>query len=618
MSEIYKKNVESFLSRYPEYTERFKSVSLESLFAKFETKSEAGVLQLFQGEVLLDTSDSRFFEKISFSCEHARRVCLLEGFGLGTLFQHLLRNKPEELKDVFIVEADEELFLMALALTDFGNFFEKEEYHWFIGLEADDFFSQAMALNQKRPRCQYMQAWFPICHPLLRRRSSAYYDRIDDEFKASQLQILRGGGFREDSILGLSNVIENTSLIESNPGIKNLTNLFKDCPAVVVASGPSLKRSLPYLKTLQDKAVIISADASAKVLLDNGIQPHFILSLERVSDGLPFYSRLNADSEKIKSQLLVYPLVPKEVIEAFPGKKWVCYRNHGFFYLLERQLSRGVLSSSSSVAHFCVRLADHMGCPLICLVGQDLSYDPQTLQSHVDGIAMEDWSKPKTKDELNRYLKETEQGQIILLPGNFTEKVPSNPTYFSMLKEYSWEVLQIKSRVVNSTLGGAKIPGIEWADLEGISQEWISKSDLFSRINEARIGDYEGSIEWSAFEKSLSDFSNRLLQLRDQTNSLTVTAGLKASDYETMIQLLRHSIVVLLEDQIFASFIAEMMGYRLYELENEWSLLRDGPVDFDKKLKSLSSWFNEAYDTALLVSEVFSRFSNRLAASTNS
>src|SRR5690606_5350222 len=100
-------------------------------------------------------------------------------------------------------------------------------------------------------------------------------------------------GFREDSLMGFRNVIENLAFIEQTPGIDRLQNQFRNIPAIVIATGPSLTKSLPLLKELQNKALLLSVDASFKILLENGIVPHFVASLERDDHPRAFFEKLN-------------------------------------------------------------------------------------------------------------------------------------------------------------------------------------------------------------------------------------------------------------------------------------------------------------------------------------
>lgn len=77
-------------------------------------------------------------------------------------------------------------------------------------------------------------------------------------------------------------MLANIKVILENPGINLLYNRFSEKPAIVVATGPSLNKNKHLLKGLEDKALIISVDASLKILMEMGVKPHLVTSLERV------------------------------------------------------------------------------------------------------------------------------------------------------------------------------------------------------------------------------------------------------------------------------------------------------------------------------------------------
>lgn len=66
-------------------------------------------------------------------------------------------------------------------------------------------------------------------------------------------------------------------------------------PVLIVGSGPSLEENIEYLKTIQNKFVIISSGSSLRVLLSNGIRPDFHCNLERAQSILTRHEELIAE-----------------------------------------------------------------------------------------------------------------------------------------------------------------------------------------------------------------------------------------------------------------------------------------------------------------------------------
>ena len=147
----------------------------------------------------------------------------------------------------------------------------------------------------------------------------------------------------------------------------------------------------------------IATDARASVLVKAGIMPDFVCTLER---GMGSKKYFDAITENLKAPLVAYPHVPKEVLHAYPGPKLCVYRDYSYYLYMESKLRKGIMPSSSSVAHMCLRLADYLGCAEIILVGQDLSFDPESFQSHVDGIAYSEWQESRSQEKLEKALKD--------------------------------------------------------------------------------------------------------------------------------------------------------------------------------------------------------------------
>jgi hypothetical protein len=86
-------------------------------------------------------------------------------------------------------------------------------------------------------------------------------------------------GFTVDEYNMMKNSFRNL-----RPGTKRVLNIVRqkaDVPVIIVGSGPSLEDNIEWLKSMQDRAVIISSGSSMAVLLKNGIKPDFQAVLER-------------------------------------------------------------------------------------------------------------------------------------------------------------------------------------------------------------------------------------------------------------------------------------------------------------------------------------------------
>ncbi len=86
-------------------------------------------------------------------------------------------------------------------------------------------------------------------------------------------------GFFEDENIMLTNATRN--FLNADYSIwRARPRREKDCPAFVVAAGPSIDQSIDVIRANKDKAVIISCGSGLRVLLEYGIKPDFHVEVE--------------------------------------------------------------------------------------------------------------------------------------------------------------------------------------------------------------------------------------------------------------------------------------------------------------------------------------------------
>lgn len=610
MSEIYERNLELLCDRYPYFKALLAGTQLDQESPGFRVENNNGVLEFFDRSHLIERVEASFFEPAFQGKKEAINLVWL-GFGLGGGLQMLLQNTKYE--NIFIIEPSLDRFLFALQQTDFSRILKDPSIEWLVGLEPEQIYAHSFEYFKEPERIQRMLSVEYYEHPDSQ-FDQLRYAKFKDEFQAGINQVWRSTGETHDALEGLKNVLNNITLIENTPGVAQLSDTFKGVDAVIVSAGPSLIKSLPLLKDYQNRVLIVAVDATAKVLLDHGIQPHFVTSIERTMASKPFFESLDAFSEELKSHLVCYPLLQPEVIEAYPGPAWVAYRNYPYFLYFEHLASRGILSSSTSVAHFALRLCKHLGVSRIALIGQDLAYDPETLQSHVDGVVYPEWNKAKTLEQLNKELQEKNQGQVLMVPGNKQQRVPTNALYFTMMKEFSWEAKQLQIPLYNCTHGGMRLESIEYLDFkEYLGEADLGEEDFFTWIDERR-SEFEASTPISlvpVFE-SVSGYQQRLAQLVEQTSALNYQ---DSSIKIQAIPMLYNVIKTMSQEGFFRSFISEIALKEHVRFMNQFHEFSFASLDQTEQLQALKNWFQSMNDVAQKVMEVLRDHKNRPTAS---
>jgi hypothetical protein len=87
-------------------------------------------------------------------------------------------------------------------------------------------------------------------------------------------------------------------------------------PAFVIGSGPSLDKSMPLIREMADKAVIISSGSSIRPLVKNGIIPDFQVETENI-DVLPIISQVTGEHDLSGVCLIAASSVDPSILEYF-------------------------------------------------------------------------------------------------------------------------------------------------------------------------------------------------------------------------------------------------------------------------------------------------------------
>lgn len=273
-----------------------------------------------------------------------------------------------------------------------------------------------------------------------------------------------------DSLQGLEQNMENLKYLSHSKNPSKLKDKFKDYPAVIVAAGPSLSKNIQYLKEYQHQVVIVAVDTILEKLLNEGITPNFVCSVERVPEVYDYFYK---DKVIPKDTVLVGPLLlDPRIFENYSGEMIIPFRTEVNEYVWLQQMLEIKEDVSTPVglscAHMAFGIAQHLGCSPIILTGQDLAYDMETGSSHVTGTYYDE-DKQVTKDDSTDELVE----------GYYGNKVKTTRIWMAFKKWFEVQILDNHLDVINATEGGAKIFHTKQMPLK----EVLQKNALFQPIN---------------------------------------------------------------------------------------------------------------------------------------
>jgi hypothetical protein len=271
------------------------------------------------------------------------------------------------------------------------------------------------------------------------------------------------------------NIARNIGWYAAAGGINRLRGRYRDCPAVIVSAGPSLRKNKHLLKGLDKSAVLIAVQTTLQPLLEMGCEPHFVTSLDYHEICTRFFEKLPA---KIRTELVAEPKATPRVLEMMTGPVNLIGNDFAEGLLRELKLGKPSLTSGATVAHLAFYLAEHLGCDPIIFVGQDLGFSDGLC--YMPGTSYEDVWRP----ELGRFCTlEMKQWEQIVRDRMILRKIPDyrgRPMYteerlFTYLLQFERDFGKSKARIIDATEGGAKKRGTETMPLAEAIAEYCRR-----------------------------------------------------------------------------------------------------------------------------------------------
>ncbi len=409
------------------------------------------------------------------------RLTVFLGFGLGYNVFAFLDHRPPVNQFIIIAEKELTFIWMAFHRFDLTPMLTRQEIHFLFGVKEEDLFLRLMGVVT--PMIRFAKAFEFIETAVSYKANKPYYRSFIKAFQDAIRETLNGiGNDPKDSLIGLDNTLANHRFFIEAPGINQLYETFKKVPAIIVATGPSLNKNIEQLKGCEEKALLISVDASLKPLLKHGITPHLVTSLERVSLVKKFFTRVPANKLR-NTYLVAIPLLTADSLAAYKGDKIVALRSFAHYYWLG--IDKGILPIGPSAANMGFTIAEALGCDPIILVGQDLAYAPDGRTHAADNALGEKQEAilPGKTDTL-------------WVKGNYEERVLTTKVWHMFLKNYENIIAQYSGTSINATEGGAYIPGTRIMTLKEAKERYLlSPANAVERIRDHLAPPTAGQVE---------------------------------------------------------------------------------------------------------------------------
>ncbi|HHU76368.1 MAG TPA: motility associated factor glycosyltransferase family protein [Firmicutes bacterium] len=554
---IYVRNMQVLQKHYPELAEEIKKV--EQLNYQIVPSSPGKPVTLLAKKDNLHYYDPAdplrdVQEQLAALKLKNTRLAVFLGFGLGYETLYFAQRMVEEQNTSYllIIEKDPQIFKAALQATNLEPLLGNPRARFMVGLPEEKLYVEIRNYLAENSRFMFLKAMKPVYHlSALKLHKDYYLDALRQLRESGAHQVLHFGNDPHDSLIGVENMLENLNEIIFNPGINLLFNKFKGKPAIVVSTGPSLNKNKHLLKGLEDKALIISVDASLKILLEMGVRPHLVTSLERVPAVVKLIEGLKKGEVK-DVYFAACPVVRNAVYKSYPGPRIIVYRNFDHFKWLG--VDRGILNIQLSSGNMAFKVAEALGCDPIVLIGQDLAFGEEG-HTHAKGATLgEKQGKSSNKATFE-------------VMGNDGQPIHTKKVWYSFLKAYELDVAGYAGTCINSTEGGAYINGTIVKPFKETIDSYIQKSFFPANIIKENIASF-------TIEKADKDFY-RVFRLIEKTSS----------DMEEIIGSCKKAL------QLHDRYQKEL-----------WDCLSDG-----EKLKSFGIRLKDLYDEILAPKRRFAK-----------
>tara|TARA_B100000614_G_scaffold261479_1_gene291214 strand:- start:402 stop:2846 length:2445 start_codon:yes stop_codon:yes gene_type:complete len=423
-----------------------------------------------------------------------KTVCIFTGMGLGYVQQVILEMLPTIFR-MIIIEPSIDLFILAMRHVDLSPLLSADKVHilagdinWeeFDAIINDKSFETSFYLSDMTPLFE----WRPELYSGAKNKAVAYATR-----SVSSMGVLSHFGERL-----FKNRLANLTQLKDANLLDDLSGAFKGKPAVVVSAGPSLGQSIPVIKSIREKVLMIAVDSAVIPLLTRGIVPDLVATLD--------FRNLN--SEKLSPDLLgdaKFSLVANISSSVLTAKRLDL--NHLFFsfqendtqaWLMDTLGVKNKITPVNTVASMALNVAQMTGADPIVLVGYDFALTSKDTDHAKGAVFSWQWNKQK------KYLE---------VPG--TDGRPVRTLHFLLDFKYEAEriIKQSPRTYINATAAGAHIDGTVVTALDRVAETLSSSAVDAKGILERCAGLTAGK-----YIPALADAACEQLRIVDKTLKL--------------------------------------------------------------------------------------------------
>ena len=454
------------------------------------------------------------------------------GFGMGYHIIELVKKVPAD-ANIIIIEPNPAHLNLAMAHLPLADLMTRENVHLVLG---EDIPALKRAFIRFVDLYRLDRVKTASYLPLTRTCADAFQPFFQTVYDQLLIQYVNISTVLFYSFQWTKNFFANLKDTFINPGVASLFGKLAGKPAILVSAGPSLTKNVHLLEKARDKAFILCVGSALRVLLNRGIQPDLVLSVDGSEANFRHFQNL----PEHRLPLVFDPVLHYGIVENYRGPKFIALcsdlvlKTMNFFIREEK----GFLKVGPSVANVSLDLLRKMGADPIIFIGQDLAYTGGV--SHASGTSHD----TKTVADLEN------SNKLLEVEGFDGGRVLTDRPFYTFIKWFeSYMAEHPETTYINATEGGARIPGTVGMTLQEALDKYCRRKKSYAKMLADIHGSYRGPSE-----ADMAGLLEKLRDTRDQVAKIKKTArqGLKKS--ESLAALYKNGMPDLAEvDKILVS-----------------------------------------------------------------
>ncbi|MGL4369555.1 MAG: motility associated factor glycosyltransferase family protein, partial [Spirochaetota bacterium] len=392
---------------------------------------------------------------------------VVAGFGYAYHIEALLAKMSAD-ATILVLEKDAAIVRSACENRDLAKIFSDDRFLLLIGAGEDEI---AEAMRGRSSRTTAFIAHRGSCQA-----DADYYPNIiriaRSYISAKDVNVATLAKFEKT---WSSNIIRNLPVLCDSADAGAFFGAFAGIPAIVVAAGPSLTESIPFIRENLSRAVIVAVDTAYFILRRYGIEPHFCVSVDPQVINARYFEGYDGGS----AVLIGDPCAHPSTYRLFSGRTALTGIPFDMMKWIERATgAKGEIAHGGSVSTNAYDFAARLGCSPVVLTGQDLAFTKGLAHargSYLDEMIHLRAHRTSNAQMFNRF-------QLSALPSIFVRGIRSAKVHTNqkMMIFLGWFEKRNDPDLINATADGAYLNGIVHRRAEDIS--FPERGDIEERI----------------------------------------------------------------------------------------------------------------------------------------